>query len=422
MYGSTYATKIKLFIVLREQGNAFSIKKYDCVYGSLYNICLFRLTETMQDGIRNLSKPSTLSAARDPWLTELSTVELVVWCVPCGVVALAAIFGNTLVLASFFLSTNIRHQVVIFVAGLAVADVLVGAVSIPLWIYTLFLSWKTRRPAEDIWLTLIYDALDVFAALNSIFHLTAISIERFFATVYPFTHRNITKRLYRALIIAIWMTSAIVSCSFFLPLGKASLEFRFFLLNLLFIIPLIIISFSYAKIWLKAKTGLRNVPDTTKKMSFTLLIVIGLFVLAWTPFFAVRGILHFCRHFCVSWRLFYLTKLFHFSNSAMNPLVYGLRIPEYKVTFCRLLGIDIAIPKRDSVELDSLAVRNSPRSFGDTDAVFSGETPNSNSAPSLPTKNVPLKRSSLPIITITEPSEVTIRKEEQDVIYAECKT
>ncbi|CAH3014342.1 unnamed protein product, partial [Porites evermanni] len=213
----------------------------------------------------NLSKPSTLSAAGDPWLTELSTVELVAWCVPCGVVALAAIFGNTLVLASFFLSTNIRHQVVMFVAGLALADVLVGAVSIPMWIYTLFLSWKTRRPAEDIWLTLIYDALDVFAALNSIFHLTAISIE------------------------------------------------------------------SYARIWLKAKTGLRNVPDTTKKMSFTLLIVIGLFVVAWTPFFAVRGILHFCQHFCVSWRLFYLTKLFHFSNSAMNPLVYGLRIPEYKV-------------------------------------------------------------------------------------------
>lgn len=77
---------------------------------------------------------------------------------------------------------------IFFVAGLAVADVLVGLISIPMWM--LFLSSKeSNNSLENIQLNSIYDALDVFAALNSIFHLTAISIERFFAAVYPRRHQ-----------------------------------------------------------------------------------------------------------------------------------------------------------------------------------------------------------------------------------------
>ena len=316
------------------------------------------------------------------------------WCLPCGFVSIAAIFGNTLVITSFFLCTNLRHHVVLFVAGLAVADVLVGLISIPMWIYMLFLAWKTKNPSGDIWITLIYDALDVFAALNSIFHLTAISIERFFATVYPCRHRNTTKRLYRMLETSIWITSALISSSFFLPIREESLEFRFYLLNLLFIVPLVIISMSYTGIWFKARIRLRNIPDTTTKMSFTLLIVIGLFVLAWTPFFVIRATLHFCQHFCVSWRIFYLTKLVHFSNSAVNPLVYGFRIPEYKVIFFRLLRINYIIPKRDSIELDSLAIKNSPGSFGDV--VNDGVSRNAASLTSVPAENTCVRRSSIP--------------------------
>ncbi|KAJ7360173.1 hypothetical protein OS493_018163 [Desmophyllum pertusum] len=202
-----------------------------------------------------------------------------------------------------------------------------------MWIYVLILAWKGNGASGSIHITIIYDALDVFAALNSIFHLTAISIERFFATVYPWRHRRATQRLYRLLLLGIWVTSALVSSSFFLPFSKISFDFRFYFINLLFLIPLLIILLTYTGIWFKAKTRLTKTPDTTMKMSYTLFIVIGLFIVAWLPFFVVRAVLHFCRHYCLSWRIFYLTKLLHFSNSAVNPLVYGFRIPEYRVIF-----------------------------------------------------------------------------------------
>lgn len=93
---------------------------------------------------------------------------------------------------------------IFFVAGLAVADVLVGLISIPMWMYMLFLSSKeSNNSLENIQLNSIYDALDVFAALNSIFHLTAISVERFFAAVYPRRHRQALQLLYLLLSLTI---------------------------------------------------------------------------------------------------------------------------------------------------------------------------------------------------------------------------
>lgn len=358
----------------------------------------------------------TESPSPDPWLITLSIGELVAWCLPCGFVAIVAILGNVSVLASFFMSSNLRHHVIFFVAGLAVADVLVGLISIPMWMYILTLSWEGNSVSGNSQITIIYDALDVFAALNSIFHLTAISIERFIATVYPWRHRKVTQRMYHLLLLGIWSTSALVSSSFFLPYTEPVIDFHFYLINLLFLIPLLIISVTYTGIWFKAKTRLRKSSDATLKMSFTLFIVIGLFVVAWLPFFVVRAVLHFCKHFCVSWRFFYFTKLLHFSNSAVNPLVYGLRIPEYRETFFRLIGLRYMIPSRDSIELDSLAVKNSPGSFGGL-TNGSVNSHGNNHKETKRTENDGIKcYSSLPVITITTTSVVITRSKSQDLV------
>ena len=41
----------------------------------------------------------------DPWSTELSVGELGDWCMPYGLVAVAAVFGNMLLLASVVVSS-----------------------------------------------------------------------------------------------------------------------------------------------------------------------------------------------------------------------------------------------------------------------------------------------------------------------------
>lgn len=47
----------------------------------------------------------------------------------------------------------------------------------------------------------------------------------------------------------------------------------------------------------------------------------------------------------------------------MNPLVYGFRIPKYRMLFLKFLDIKYA-PGNDSIELDNRALRNSPANVG----------------------------------------------------------
>ena len=142
-----------------------------------------------------------------------------------------------------------------------------------------------------------------------------------------------------------------------------SIEFRLYLINLLFLLPLLTISVRYTRIWLKVRFGISKTYDSTSKISLTLFIVVSLFVIAWLPFFHCGVVLDFCRHYCFSWRIFYLTKLLHFGNSAVNPLVYGFRIPKYRMLFLKFLDIKYA-PGHDSIELDSRALRSSPANVG----------------------------------------------------------
>ena len=100
----------------------------------------------------------------------------------------------------------------------------------------------------------------------------------------------------------------------------------------------------------------------------------------------------------------------------MNPLVYGLRIPEYRETFLRLVGLRYMIPARDSIELDSHAIKNSPGSFGGL-TNGSVNSHGNNQKESKRTENDDIKcYSSLPVITITTTSVVITRSKSQDLV------
>ena len=63
--------------------------------------------------------------------------SLVVACIFYVIIAVFAIFGNMLVVISFFLNDKLRTVTNYFVIGLAVADIMVGALSVPLWMYSI---------------------------------------------------------------------------------------------------------------------------------------------------------------------------------------------------------------------------------------------------------------------------------------------
>lgn len=278
---------------------------------------------------------SSLDTIQDgAWEIKFSFAELLGWICSCSIIAFVAVVGNSLVIAAFIRAVNLHSRLNYFVVGLAAADILVGVTSIPMWNYILYLTWQGM--GISVLVTRLYEALDVFAAVNSILHLMAVSSERLYATIRPYSWNNKmhSKKIYLCCLIVIWTLSSIIAALFAIPFNSTVNELRFHVMNTLFFLPLAIICVAYVGIWfgVKRRTHLRSGHTSEKsiRLTFTVLIVIGLFLVAWLPFFIVRFILEDCRAYCVSWRLFFFTKFLHFSNSGINPVIYGLRIPEYR--------------------------------------------------------------------------------------------
>ena len=213
-----------------------------------------------------------------------------------------------------------------------------------MWDYILYLSWK--REGISLLVTRIYEAFDVFAGVNSILHLMAVSMERLYATLKPYSWNNnshLKKIIYQAALVLIWTLSSLLAILFAIPWNSTVHTTRFHLMNIFFFGPLVIICLAYTGIWygIKKRTHIRsrNASEKSLKLTFTVLIVIGLFIMAWLPFFTVRFILDNCKRYCIPWRVFFLTKLLHFSNSGINPIVYGLRIPEYRKFITQVLHV-----------------------------------------------------------------------------------
>ena len=177
---------------------------------------------------------STSLELKIPWMITFSYSELLVWIFSCSTVAVIAIVGNVLVIAAFLRAINLNSRVNYFVVGLAAADILVGSISIPMWNYILFLTWKGT--AISLVIVRTYEAFDVFAGVNSILHLMAVSSERLYATIRPYSWNNTThsKKIYQGALILIWTSSSVLASLFAVPLNTVVHNTRFHLMNIFF--------------------------------------------------------------------------------------------------------------------------------------------------------------------------------------------
>ena len=91
------------------------------------------------------------------------------------------LFGNSLVIASYKTNRRLRTRTNAFLVSLAFSDFLVGSISLPMWIYGIMSEQNV-----SITFQAFFKSFDAFSALASIFHLTAISAERYIAVSRPF--------------------------------------------------------------------------------------------------------------------------------------------------------------------------------------------------------------------------------------------
>lgn len=285
---------------------------------------------------------STESTLHNPAVSPYSNLG---WSAAFGVEAVVIAMGNGISILALIYMKSPRKLRRWFLLSLSTADMFVGALALPMYVYLLNVAANMN---QSLWFA--YNAVDIFTGLASVFTLTVISMERLYAVLMPFTHRY-TKRIYYMIVIGgLWCLAALISGVFWLTMVHQLLPKE------LFIYPMTIVSFAsvgiisvvYVTVWIKIKffvskrsnTKLLG-PGEEKNIFFAIGIVTVVFVCTWLPFNIMNLMANF--HQSVISDLpndsIYFVKFLHYCNSFINPIVYTLKIPEFRRSIYRLFRV-----------------------------------------------------------------------------------
>jgi dopamine receptor D1-like len=203
----------------------------------------------------------------------------------------STVFGNSLVILAVIRERYLHTSTNYFVTSLAVADCLVGLVVMPFSAIYEVLSgtWFFGTDWCDTW-----RSLDVLFSTASILNLCVISLDRYWAITDPFSYpMKMTRNRAVVLIAAVWICSSLISfpaivfwrhvrlgampeykCMFTEHLG-----YLVFSSTISFYLPLLVMVFTYCRIYRAAaeqtkslKLGTKQVLMTSGEMQLTLRI------------------------------------------------------------------------------------------------------------------------------------------------------
>ena len=130
---------------------------------------------------------STTGIERTPPLSARSYQVDIAFVVVFCILALMIVFGNSLVIGAFQVNRRLRTASNMLLISLATADILIGTISVPLYVYVSI--------TYDDQLRIVHMIFDIICGVSSVLNLTAISLERCYALIYPIKHRSISKRM-----------------------------------------------------------------------------------------------------------------------------------------------------------------------------------------------------------------------------------
>ena len=287
-----------------------------------------------------------------------SKAEGIVWCSVFSLLSFFIVVGNLLTIVLFAVNKNLHKKSLLFVINMAFADLMLGAFVIPLFIYIRlgmdFYKLWTRN--VNLSLTYFYETVYFISLAASLLCATFISCERFYAIYRPFKHRTLTVRTYRIFMFTVWTVAALDTSVSILIKFKLQVYSR---VALGLILTLIICGCNIA-IWRKFQHGSvasqqQNRDLQNERLTRTLLFVSILTLLCWLPVIIVGNLK--ALGVSIPWRWFLIAIFLNYSNSLVNPLVYALRIPEFRQALAQCCVI-----RRAEVNAQNTQIRNNEAS------------------------------------------------------------
>ncbi|XP_062289730.1 beta-2 adrenergic receptor-like [Scomber scombrus] len=144
--------------------------------------------------------------------TEYSDAEVVLLGVLMAILVMAIVFGNILVITAILRFQRLQTVTNLFIASLAVADLIMGVAVVPFGSsYILLGAWQFGNFMCEFW-----TATDVLCVTASIETLCVIALDRYLAITSPLRYPTLlTRGRAIAAILVVWIVASLIS---FLPI------------------------------------------------------------------------------------------------------------------------------------------------------------------------------------------------------------
>ncbi|XP_068727801.1 melanocyte-stimulating hormone receptor-like isoform X1 [Montipora capricornis] len=285
-------------------------------------------------------------------------------CIPWMTIGLAESVAiatlNLCTIIVFMKNRNLRKRGTYLLINLAIIDMLAGGITVHRVFYKVGAEcnvWKSHlTTGQD------FDVVAVLRPLfpiSSLTNITIIALERMHATFRPFKHSVLKKSVYGVIIAVVWVKNVLVATAIALLRYFGVFAANFYLLRLRnsFVgLCLLIIFVAYLSIVVKVRCGAQpqhhGAASRERKLTMTLLIVTVVSLLLYLPFVIIH-ILIFLRTFkrlrsLSSSGVFHLNNamfVLYYANHLVNPILYAIRMPEFRTTFLSLINFP-KLPQR----------------------------------------------------------------------------
>ncbi|KAM9339695.1 trace amine-associated receptor 1-like [Symphorus nematophorus] len=270
--------------------------------------------------------------------------------------SVVTICGNLLVIISIIYFKQLHIPTNYLILSLAVADLLVGVLVFPFSMaFTVTSCWYY----EGLFCK-VRGSFDVTLSTASILNLCCISIDRYYAVCQPLRYRTkINVRVSVIMILVSWTVCALNAISIKIlgvDQGQSNrrcvlfqnIRLAILVIGFSFYLPSILMSTIYLKILMVAKRQARSIQNTTcqrakseskmeRKATKTLAIVMGVFLICWSPFFLCMTF-NPLSNYKIPSPLIASFKWLGWSNSMLNPLIYAFFYSWFRSAFRMIIS------------------------------------------------------------------------------------